>query len=93
MLQSITKFAYFHKPTKKWVKLVFHTVQDVDLYLQDEFSSDMVYDARNIIEEDLIHSWYKNERYAVKNMSEFELKEIQIEYRLKNEISEIQSMG
>lgn len=85
MLFTDTKFAYFHRPTKKWVKLVFHTVQDVDLYLEDEFSSDILYNARNVIEEDLLHSWYKNERYAVKNFLEFELKEIKIEYSLKYE--------
>ena len=56
MLFTDTKFAYFHRPTKKWVKLVFHTIQDVDLYLEDEFSSDMLYSARNVIEEDLLHS-------------------------------------
>ena len=53
------------------------------MHLVDDFCSDIIYSARNIIEEDLMRSRYKGEKYAAKNLLEFELVEIEIEYKIK----------
>lgn len=45
----------------------------------------MLYNARNIIEEDLLRSTMNGEKYAALNFNEFELVEIEIQYRIKNE--------
>jgi len=79
-----TKFAYHHKPTGKWVVLeTFISNWDVYLHLVDEFISECVYNARNVIEEDLLRSTVNGENYAAKNFLEFELVEIEIEYKIK----------
>jgi hypothetical protein len=79
-----TKFAYRHKPTGKWVYLeTFENNFDVNLHLIDDFCSEIVYRARNIIEEDLLRSVTNGERYAALNFLEFELVEIEIEYKIK----------
>ena len=78
-----TKFAYRHKPTGKWVALDFFIFSDPYLFLIDEFVPKIAYKARNIIEEDLMRSRYKGEKYAAQNFLEFELVEIEIEYKIK----------
>ncbi len=87
MIHTEKKFAYRHKPTGKWVALEsFISNWDVYMHLVDEFSPEtfgMLYNARNIIEEDLLRSTMNGERYAALNFLEFELVEIEIEYRLK----------
>ena len=85
MIHTETKFAYRHKPTGKWVVLeTFISNWDVYMHLVDEFTPEgMFYNARNIIEEDLLRSTMNGEQYAALNFSEFELVEIEIEYRLK----------
>lgn len=85
MIHTETKFAYRHKPTGKWVALeTFISNWDVYMHLVDEFvPEEMAYKARNIIEEDLMRSSMNGERYASQNFEEFELVEIEIEYRLK----------
>lgn len=85
MIHTETKFAYRHKPTGKWVALeTFISNWDVYMHLVDEFApEEMAYKARNIIEEDLLRSTMNDERYAAQNFLEFELVEIEIEYRLK----------
>ena len=55
------------------------------LEIIDDFNPDILYNARNIIEEDFLRSFMNGERYAVKNFLEFELVEIEIQYRIKNE--------
>jgi hypothetical protein len=56
----------------------------MELRLINEFQThEVLYSARNIIEEDLLCSVMNGERYVAKNFSEFELVEIEIEYRLK----------
>lgn len=81
MIYTETKFAYRHKPTSKWCFFeTFIRNWDVYLHLVDEFiPENMAYNARNVIEEDLLRSI----RYAALNFHEFELVEIEIEYRLK----------
>ena len=77
-----TKFAYRHKPTSKWV--VFERLgYNVEMYFIDDFDADCLYSARNIIEEDLLRSTLNGERYAAQNFLEFELIEIEIEYKIK----------
>ncbi len=85
MIYTETKFAYRHKPTGKWVALeTFISNWDVYMHLVDEFvPEEMAYKARNIIEEDLMRSTMNGERYAALNFSEFELVEIEIEYKIK----------
>lgn len=84
MIHTETKFAYRHKPTGKWVYLeTFINNWDVNMYLVDEFISECVYSARNVIEEDLLRSTMNGEKYAALNFFEFELVEIEIEYKLK----------
>lgn len=79
-----TKFAYRHKPTGKWVVLeTFISNWDVYLHLVDEFISECVYSARNVIEEDLLRGTMNGEKYAALNFLEFELVEIEIEYKIK----------
>lgn len=85
MIHTETKFAYRHKPTGKWCFLeTFFSNWDVYLHLVDEFiPENMAYNARNIIEEDLLRSIMNGERYAALNFLEFELVEVEIEYKLK----------
>lgn len=93
MIHTETKFAYRHKPTGKWVALETRTIDDdwgkgyyteEILHLIDDFYPDILYKARNVIEEDLLRSTMNGERYAALNFHEFELVEIQVEYKLKN---------
>lgn len=84
MIHTERKFAYRHKPTGKWCYFeTFYNNFDVYLHLVDDFFSEILYDARNIIEEDLLRSTMNGERYAALNFSEFELMEVEIEYKLK----------
>ena len=89
MFHTEKKFAYRHKPTGKWCYLVHyynemmgHT-NSMRLEIIDEFNPDILYNARNIIEEDLLRSYMYNERYAALNFSEFELLEIEVQYKIK----------
>jgi hypothetical protein len=82
MIFKETKFAYRHKPTGKWVYLESKW-DDAYLCFIDDFCSDRLYSARNIIEEDLLRSRYNGKKYAAKNFQEFELVEIEIEYKIK----------
>lgn len=94
MIHTETKFAYRHKPTGKWCSLGpsynydgnLLKFNNMELRLINEFQThEVLYSARNIIEEDLLCSVMNGERYVAKNFSEFELVEIEIEYRLKHE--------
>lgn len=87
MIHTETKFAYRHKPTGKWVYIGSEfSIRDKwtpFIVFLDEIAPDIFYSARNIIEEDLLKSNMNGERYAALNFLEFELVEIEIEYRLK----------
>jgi hypothetical protein len=83
MIHTETKFAYRHKPTGKWVALDFFIFNDPYLILIDEFTPEITYKSKNIIEEDLLHSTMNGERYAAQNFLEFELVEIEIQYNIK----------
>ena len=89
MIHTDTKFAYRHKPTGKWCYI--HAYYDElrwdpkvrVLDLIDNFESDILYCAKNIIEEDLLCSTMNDVKYAAQNFLEFELVEIEIAYTLK----------
>ena len=90
MIHTETKFAYRHKPTGKWCYIHSYDNDEIgwggriiELHLLPDFDSEILYNARNIIEEDLMRSTMNGERYAALNFLEFELVEIEIEYRLK----------
>ncbi len=90
MIHTETKFAYRHKPTGKWCSLYLgisflggEKFNYVQLNLIDSFQPEILYNTRNIIEEDLLRSTMNGERYAALNFLEFELVEIEVEYRLK----------
>lgn len=85
-----TKFAYRHKPTGDWCYIRSYRNDDigwgdrvVELHFINEFAPEITYKARNIIEEDLLRSRSRGERYASQNFLEFELVEIEIEYKVK----------
>ena len=85
MIYTETKYAYRHKPTGKWCYIYFshHIKPQVYLLFRDVFHTEILYNARNIIEEDLLRSTMNGERYAAQNFLEFELVEIEIEYKIK----------
>lgn len=84
-ISTETRFAYRHKPTGKWVALeTFISNWDVYMHLVDEFvPEDMAYKAINIIEEDLMRSSMNGMEYYKQNALEFELVEIQVQYKIK----------
>ena len=92
MTHTETRFAYRHKPTGKWCYLYIATsflggekFNYVELNLIDSFQPEILYNARNIIEEDLLRSIMNGARYAALNFNEFELVEIEVQYKIKNE--------
>ena len=94
MIHTETKFAYRHKSTGKWCHLEQHSRYSngkleyfgMGLDLIDDFQANrVVYSAKNIIEEDLLRSTMNGERYAALNFLEFELVEIEIQYKIKEE--------
>lgn len=90
-ISTETKFAYRHKPTGKWVALeTFISNWDVYMHLVDEFvPEEMAYKAINIIEEDLMRSSMNGVYYYKQNALEFELVEIEVLYKIKQEYVEI----
>lgn len=87
MIYSEVKFAYRHKPTNKWVFMevdVRYSKNIVDwrlettLHYLEEFGTGVLYASKNLIEEDLFNSEYGRD-----NFLEFELVEIEINYKEK----------
>ena len=84
MTYSENKFAYRHKPTNQWCYIDICKLNNQSyLHFTPEFDSEIFYNARNIIEEDLLRSVMNGERYAALNFLEFELVEIEIQYKIK----------
>lgn len=92
MIHTETKFAYHHKPTNQWCFIYpdAHFGSDgkiekfaIILQFVESFNEHILYNDITSIEEDLLHSIMNGERYAAQNFLEFELVEIEIEYRLK----------
>lgn len=92
MIHTETKFAYRHKPTGKWVYIDVNF--DDELWDGDdhpyvyemelvEHCADASIGFKNSLRSDLKASTMNGEKYASQNFEEFELVEIEIEYRLK----------
>ena len=92
MIFKETKFAYRHKPTGKWVRIDYHF--DDELWDEDKypyvFEMEMVdhianasIEPKNSLRCNLKESTMNGERYAALNFLEFELVEIEIEYKIK----------
>ena len=92
MIHTETKFAYRHKPTGKWVYIDVNF--DDELWDNDEHAytyemelvehlADASIESEKLLRSDLKTSTMNGERYASQNFEEFELVEIEIEYRLK----------
>jgi len=91
MTHTGTKFAYRHKPTGKWCSLHIaisflggEKFNYVELNLIDSFQPEILYNARNIIEEDFMRGFINSKR-DLKHFPDFELVEIEIQYKIKNE--------
>jgi hypothetical protein len=87
-----TKFAYRHKPTGKWVRIDCHF--DNELWDDDKYPyvfemelmnhiTDASIEPKNSLRSSLKSSIMNGERYAAQNFLEFELVEVEIEYRVK----------
>jgi hypothetical protein len=92
MIFKETKFAYRHNPTGKWVYLDIFLYNNefssgldkkILMHFVDEFCPEIVH-CKNTITEDLIRSTIHGEKYASQNFLEFELVEIEIEYKVKS---------
>lgn len=94
MTHTEIKFAYRHKPTSKWVyidsTLNETSVEedkfpyDYEIELVDSFMEATMSPRKNALTSDLKYSAFENdEKYAANNFLEFELVEIEVEYRLK----------
>jgi hypothetical protein len=84
-----TRFAYRHIPTLKWVEFSSEYVEKIDNYVRiitlvDDLEFATKYKARNCIQNDLASSYWDGERHALKHPEEFELLELEVEYRIKN---------
>lgn len=85
MTHTETKFAYRHKPTGKWCHLEFNNTLDVNLHLVDDFVPESTaYKAINVIEEDFLRGFINSKR-DLKHFPDFELVEIEVQYKIKNE--------
>jgi hypothetical protein len=79
-----TKFAYRHKPTGKWVRLYtgfFDNKPYMDFH-HEKFHPEMLSNKKPI-KKDLLRSTMNGERYAAQNFLEFELVEVEVEYKIK----------
>jgi len=81
-ISTITKFAYRHKPTGKWVRL-YTGFYDNRPYMDfhEKFHPEMLDNKKST--ELVFRNTINREKYAAQNFLEFELVEIEIEYKLK----------
>lgn len=87
-ISTETKFAYRHKPTNEWA--CFKIIGSyVEMWLLEDFDPEILYNARNIIEEDLMRSTMNGKKYAALHLDEFELIEVEVQYKIKQEYVEI----
>jgi len=92
MIHTETKYAYRHKPTGKWVYIdVYFEDQlwddDKHPYVYEmelvEHFIDASINTENSLRSSLKASTMNGEKYAAQNFLEFELVEIEIEYKIK----------
>lgn len=99
MIQTETKFAYRHKPTGKWCHIDYffdNELWENDLYpyvhelqLVDNLTDATFNNYEPALTSDLKLSNTNVKKYAVLDFHEFELVEIEIEYKIKEEYQEI----
>jgi hypothetical protein len=75
------KYAIRYKPTKQWVKLWAGISWEEYVHLTDCFQSDILYSAKNIIEEDLHYAYWGDGKGRI-NPDDFEILKIEITYKL-----------
>lgn len=75
------KYAIRYKPTKQWVKLWAGISWEEYVHLMDDFHSEILYSARNIIEEDLCYAYWGDGKGRI-NPDDFEIVKIEIIYKL-----------
>jgi hypothetical protein len=92
MIHTENKFAYRHKPTGKWVYI--DSYFDDELWDDDKFPyvyemqlvehfADASIEPENLLRSDLKASTMNGEKYAAQNFLEFELVEIEVQYKIK----------
>jgi hypothetical protein len=92
MIHTETKFAYRHKPTGKWVYIDVYFDDELwdddnhpyayEMELVEDFANASC-EHENLLRSNLKVSTMNGEKYAAQNFLEFELVEVEIEYRLK----------
>lgn len=90
VIHTETRFAYRHKPTGKWCCIYTATsflggdiFNHIALDFITEFYPSILYNARNVIEEDFDRSILNTDLIDKKDKSEFELVEIEVQYTIK----------
>lgn len=92
MIHTENKFAYRHKPTGKWVYI--DSYFDDELWDDDKFPYvyemelvehfvDASIEPESLLRSNLKASTMNGEKYAVQNFLEFELVEIEVQYKIK----------
>ena len=99
MIHTEKKFAYRHKPTGKWCFIDWFFNYELwenykspyvhELELVDNLADATFDSCKPALTNDLKHSTMNGERYAANNFLEFELVEIEVQYKIKEEYSEI----
>ena len=75
------KFAIRYIPTKQWVKIWFGISMEGYIHLMDSFHIDMLYAAKNMIEDDLDYAVWGDKRGRI-DPKEFEIVEIEVTYKI-----------
>lgn len=75
------KFAIRYIPTKQWVKIWFGISLEGYVHLMDDFYSDILYTARNILEEDLSYAFWGDGKGRI-DTKDFEIVKIEVTYKL-----------
>lgn len=92
MIHTETRFAYRHKPTGKWVYIDVYFDDELwdddkhpyvyEMQLMEHFA-DASIEPENSLRSNLKVSTMNGEKYAAQNFLEFELVEIEVQYKIK----------
>lgn len=77
-----TEFAIRHIKTQKWVKIWFGIMSEGYIHLMNSFTSDILYSAKNICEEDLSYAHWGDHRKGFVDPNEFEIVKVEITYKI-----------
>ena len=83
MKKKDIRFAIRYIPTKQWVKIWFGISWEGYVHLMDDFYSEMLYSARNVIDEDLHYSFLDDGRGRI-DLKDFEVVKIEVSYKVIN---------